>query len=135
MRSLKVRFGNPLPLFSLKMLGAGPFCGNPVTGAIFSMFDFVFSCTTMSMLVGNSTLPLTWSKCVWVLITVVMGLGVSSLILSRSGCPQPGFLVSTTTTPFVVTKTELLPPPPFRTQKLSLSFSTSMTFGCWPPAG
>ena len=31
---------------------------------------------------------------------VVTGLGVSSLILSRIGWPQPGFFVSTTTTPF-----------------------------------
>ena len=63
------------------------------------MFAFVFSCVTTSTVAGNSTLPLTWSPCVWVLMIVVTGFGVSSLILSRIGWPQPGFFVSTTTTP------------------------------------
>ena len=44
----KVRFALPLLLCSLKI-------------GIFSMFVFVFSCTTTSTEAGNSTLPLTWS--------------------------------------------------------------------------
>src|SRR5687767_7413146 len=69
----------------------------------------------------------------------VTGLGVSSLILPRIGCPQPGFLVSTTATPFAITNTAVLPPPPSprSTKRLSLSFSTSTTrgFSPAPPAG
>ena len=72
----------------------------------------VFSCATTSTVAGNSTLPLTWSKCVCVLMIVVTGLGVSSRILSISGCPQPGTLVSTSTTPSPVTNAAELPPPP-----------------------
>ena len=60
------------------------------------MLALVFSCTTTSTVAGNSTLPLTWSPCVWVLISIVTGFGVSSLILSRIGLPQPGFFASTT---------------------------------------
>src|SRR5580704_5599734 len=60
---------------------------------------------------------------------VVTGLGVSSLILSRIGWPHPGFFVSTTTTPVDPTKMAVLPPPPFNMKRLSLSFSTSTTFG------
>ena len=63
---------------------------------------------------------------------VVTGLGVSSLILSRMGWPQPGSFVSTTTTPLVPTKTAVLPPPPLSMNRLGLTFSTSTTFG---PAG
>src|SRR5262245_46718588 len=40
-------------------------------------------------------------------------------------------------TPLLATNTAVLPPPPFSTQKLSFSFSTSTTFGaadCAPPA-
>ena len=103
----------PTPLCSLKI-------------GIFSMFAFVFSCATKSIVAGNSTLPLTWSPCVCVLIKVVTGFGVSSLILSRIGLPQPGFLASTTTTPFAVTNTAVLPPPPRSTNRLSLTFSTSI---------
>ena len=62
-------------------------------------------------LAGKSTLPLTWSPCVWVLMIIVTGLLVSSLILLRSGCPHPGFLVSTTVTPFACTNTAVFPPP------------------------
>jgi len=43
--------------------------------SIFSMLVFVFSCVTTSTVAGNSTLPLTWSPCVWVLISVVIGFG------------------------------------------------------------
>src|SRR5256885_13199329 len=69
---------------------------------------------------------------------VVMGSFVRSLILSRIGWPHPGFFVSTTTTPFVPTKTAVLPPPPFSMYRLALSFSTSTTRGaggCPPRAG
>src|SRR5262245_44453549 len=66
---------------------------------------------------------------------VVMGLLVRALILSRIGCPQPGSLVSTTTTPLVATKTAVFPPPPFSTNRLSLTFSTSTTFAPPPPGG
>src|SRR3990170_654401 len=68
---------------------------------------------------------------------VVTGLGVSSLILSNSGWPHPGFLVSTTTTPVAVTKTAEFPPPPLSTNRLSFSCSTWTTrgAGCCPPAG
>ena len=79
---------------------------------IFSMLVLVFSCATTSTVAGNSTLPLTWSPCVCVLISIVTGFGVSSLILSRIGLPQPGFFASTTVTPLAVTKTAVLPPPP-----------------------
>ena len=95
------------------------------------MFALVFSWTMTSTVAGNSTLPLTWSPCVCVLMIVVTGFGVSSLILSRIGWPQPGFFVSTTTTPSAPTKTAVLPPPPFSMNRLSLSFSTSTTFGPW----
>ena len=43
------------------------------------------------------------------------GFGVSSLILSRIGWPQPGFFASTTVTPFAPTNTAVLPPPPLST--------------------
>ena len=43
---------------------------------------------------------------------IVIGLSVTVLILSRSGCPQPGFFVSTTTTSVEVMNTALFPPPP-----------------------
>src|SRR6516162_9490356 len=68
-------------------------------------------------------------------MSVVTGLLVSVLILSRIGCPQPGFLASTTTTPFVVMNTAVLPPPLgppgalLNTYKLSLSFSSTITLG------
>src|ERR1041384_6280588 len=52
---------------------------------------------------------------------VVTGLLVRPLIFSSTGEPQPGFFVSTTVTPFAVMKTEVLPPPPFSTYRLSLS--------------
>jgi hypothetical protein len=70
---------------------------------------------------------------VCVLTIVVTGFGVSSLIFASSGCPHPGIFVSTTTTPAVVTNTAVLPPPPFNTNRLSRSFSTSMDggAGCW----
>ena len=93
------------------------------------MLAFVFSCTTTSTVAGNSTLPLTWSPCVWVLMMRTTGLLDSSLILSRMGWPQPGFFVSTTVMPFAPTNTAVLPPPPFRTNRLSLSFSTAITLG------
>ena len=63
----------------------------------------VFSWATNSTDAGNSTFPLTWSKCVWVLMIVVIGLEVSSPILSMSGCPHPASFVSTSTTPLLVT--------------------------------
>src|SRR5688572_23062107 len=49
------------------------------------------------------------------------------------GCPQPGFFESTTATPLAMTKTAVLPPPPAprSTNRLSLTFSTSMTFGAF----
>src|SRR2546422_11333179 len=68
---------------------------------------------------------------------IVTGLLVSPLILSRIGWPHPGFFVSTTTTPLAPTNTAVLPPPPLSTNRLSLSFSTSTTFGaggCWGAA-
>src|SRR5580693_6400666 len=93
--SLKVLFGMPLPLLSLKRLAVeAGYGGNPVGGTIFSMLALVFSWVTMSIVAGNSTLPPTWSACVWVLISRTTGLLVSSLILSRIGWPQPGFLAS-----------------------------------------
>ena len=45
------------------------------------------------------------------------------------GWPHPGSLVSTTTTPFEPTKTAVFPPPPLSMKRLSLTFSTSTTFG------
>src|ERR1700719_3372143 len=86
--SLKVLFGMPLPLLSLKRLAVGAgyggeagYGGNPVGGTILSMLALVFSWVTMSIVAGNSTLPPTWSACVWVLISRTTGLLVSSLIL------------------------------------------------------
>src|SRR6266550_1916267 len=55
---------------------------------------------------------------------VVTGLSVRPLIFSSTGEPQPGFFVSTTVTPFAVMKTEVLPPPPFSTYRLSFSLVT-----------
>src|SRR6202521_3092288 len=128
--SLKVLLGMPLPLFSLKMFAvADGYGGNPVGGTIFSMLALVFSCVTMSIVAGNSTLPPTWSACVWVLISRITGLLVSSLILSRIGWPQPGFFASTTVTPSAMMNTAVLPPPPLSTNRLSLSLVTSKTFG------
>src|SRR5262245_53154440 len=46
------------------------------------------------------------------------------------GWPQPGILVSMTTTPVAVTNAAVLPPPPFKTNRLSASFSTSGSSGC-----
>ena len=61
MRSLNVRFGRPLPWFCSKMFGAVGAPGFPIPGPriISFMFVAVFSCTTMSTVAGNSTLPLT----------------------------------------------------------------------------
>jgi len=101
-------------------------------GRISFMFAAVFSCVTISTSAGNSTLPLTWSPCVCVLTTIMTGWFVTFLIASSSGCPHPGFFVSTTMTPFWVMKTELLPPPPFMTYRLSLSLSISTTIGACP---
>src|SRR5688500_9857393 len=57
---------------------------------------------------------------------IVTGLFVSSRIFVSTGCPHPGFLVSTTVTPFAWTNTEVLPPPaPPITNRLSLSLLTS----------
>src|SRR4029453_16156880 len=61
------------------------------------------------------------------------GLSVTDLILSSSGWPQPGSLVSTTVTPSAVMNTALLPPPPFITYRFSLGFSTSTTLGAGAP--
>ena len=105
-----------------------------MTGFICFMLAAVFSWTTMSTVAGNSTLPLTWSPCVWVLMIRTTGFVLSSLILSRIGVPQPGFFVSTTVMPSAMTNTAVFPPPPLRRKKLSLSFSTSTTLGaggCW----
>src|SRR5258705_11856471 len=57
-------------------------------------------------------------------MSVVTGLSVSVLILSRIGWPQPGFFESMTPTPVPVTKTEVLPPPPFSTYRLSFNLVT-----------
>ena len=111
MRSVNVRFASPLPLLSRKMLGGFGLGAADEFGRISFMFAAVFTCVTTSTSAGNSTLPLTWSPCVWVLTIIVTGLFVTFLIASSSGCPQPGFFVSTTTTPLAVMKTELLPPP------------------------
>jgi hypothetical protein len=63
---------------------------------------------------------------------VVIGLSLIVLILSSSGWPQPGCLVSTTVSPFAVANTAVLPPPPRMTHKLSFTFSTVRlsTDGC-----
>src|SRR5262245_65610410 len=53
------------------------------------------------------------------------------------GLPQPGFFASTTVIPVAVAKTAVLPPPPLarRIQRLSLTFSTSITFGAFAAGG
>ena len=60
-RSLKVFFGMPRPLFALKMFGGWPLGAVCVDARISCMFAAVFSCTMTSTLAGNSTFPLTWS--------------------------------------------------------------------------
>jgi hypothetical protein len=45
----------------------------PVAGRMASMFLAVFSWVTTSTVAGNSTLPLTWSPCVWVLMIILIG--------------------------------------------------------------
>jgi hypothetical protein len=119
----------PRPLLALKMFGGWPFGAVCVDARISRMLAAVFSCTMTSTVAGNSTFPLTWSPCVCVLMMVVMGFGVSVLMVSRIGWPHPGFFVSTTTTPDVPTKTAVLPPPPVSMNRLSRSFSTSTTLG------
>jgi hypothetical protein len=58
--SLKVLFGSPLPLLSLKMFAGVPGAGVIPVGLFIScMFLAVFSCVTTSTVAGNSTLPLT----------------------------------------------------------------------------
>ena len=108
----------------------------PWRRTIFSMLAFVFSCD--DDVDGGRKLDVAAH-----VIAVRVGVddrrdrlvGVSSLILSRIGWPQPGFFVSTTMTPFVWTNTAVLPPPPFSTNRLSLSFSTSTTFGAAAACG
>ena len=74
------------------------------------MFDFVFSCTTISTVAGNSALLPVWSKCVWVLMIVVIGFGVTARICSRIVGPYPVSFVSTIATPFSMMNTPVLPP-------------------------
>src|SRR4029450_13536587 len=82
------------------------------------MFAAVFSCTMTSTVAGNSTFPLTWYPCVCVLMMVVMGFGVSSLILSRNGWPHPGFFVSTTTTPAAAHEDSSVAAPAFQHEQV-----------------
>ena len=79
------------------------------------MFVLVFSWAITSTAGGKSLLLPLWSACVCVLIIVVTGLSVTDLIFSRMRCPQPGFFVSTTTTPWVVMNAAVFPPPPLMT--------------------
>ena len=123
--SRKVRSGIPFALFPSNGLSlAGP---SPRTPLFSRINRWVFSCATNSTEAGNSTFPSTWSKCAWVLMIVVIGLDVSSPILSMSGCPQPASFVSTSTTPSLVKNAAELPPPPRRTYRLSSSRWVSTT--------
>jgi hypothetical protein len=71
----------------------------------------VFSCVTTSILPSNAWLPPVWSAWVCVLMIVVIGLSVIFLTKSMIAWPDPGFLVSTTTTPlFCVTKIVVVAP-------------------------
>ena len=74
------------------------------------MYFFVFSCATKSIDAGNSILLPAWSKCVCVLMIVVIGLFVSDWTFSRITFPQPGNLVSTITTPRSWMKIPVFPP-------------------------
>ena len=71
---------------------------------------------------------------------LVTGFDVSSLILASTGAPHPGFLVSTTVTPFDWMKTAVLPPlslagsAVLRMNRLSRSFSTVSCPGAGPCA-
>ena len=59
----------------------------------------VFSCVTTSTVAGNASLLPTWSKWLWVLMTVVTGRSVTDATRSRIAWPLPASLVSTSTTP------------------------------------
>src|ERR1700730_11632672 len=89
--SLYILVGRFFPLFSLNTLGG--LLVRPYTDGHASTTFLKFSCATTSTL-GNSTLPLTWSKWLWVLMMVVTGFGVSSWIFARITWPQPAVFVS-----------------------------------------
>jgi hypothetical protein len=88
--------------------------------------------TTISTLVGNSTLPPTWSG---MRVDDRRGSAwASALDLGRESPSPSGFFVSTTTTPAEPTKTAVLPPP-FNMNRLSRNFWTSTTLrGAAAPA-
>ena len=72
----------------------------------------VFSCTTKFTVSGSSVLPPLWSKCVWVLMTVVIGLSVIPATWAMMSCPYPLIFVSTSATPSAMTQIAVFPPPP-----------------------
>ena len=128
---MNVRFGSPRAVVLLEDVWRRQRVWSAIAavGTIFFMFAAVFSCTTMSTVAGNSTLPLTWSPCVCVLMIVVTGLLRQLLDLVENRLPPARVLGVHDGDAVGLTKTAVLPPPPFSTNRLSFSFSTSTTFG------
>src|SRR5215813_9236880 len=60
---------------------------------------------------------------------IVTGLLVTDFTFSSMAGPVPGTFVSTTTTPFSVKNTAVLPPPPVIIKRLSLTFCISNVAG------
>ena len=71
---------------------------------------------------GSSVILPAWSLCPWLFKAIITGLFVTDLTLSRIVEPQPGFFWSTTTTPFSVIQTAVLPP-----------LNSPLISGCDPP--
>ena len=95
-----------------------------------SMFVRVLAWATTSTGCAKSMLLPTWSPWVWVLMIIVTGSSVTVRTWSRMASPQPGFLVSTSTTPSPVTSAAVFPPPPVIMYRLSLTCSIPATFPC-----
>ena len=74
------------------------------------MLAAVFSCTTIWTLPGKNWLLPVWSPCVCVLTMWVTGLSVTFFTSSRMAWPLSASLVSTSSTPFAMTHTAVLPP-------------------------
>jgi hypothetical protein len=72
---------------------------------------------------------------VWVLISVVIGFGVSSFTLSRIGWPQPGVLRVDDRDAVGRHEDGGVAAAAAQHQRLSLTFSTSTTFGAFAAGG
>ena len=84
------------------------------------MLSRAFSCATTRTTSWKSGLLPTWSPCACVLMIVVTGSSVSACTVWRIDAPQPGFLVSTSTTPlFCEMSSAVWPPPPLTRYRFS----------------